>query len=357
MSHTVSRRGFLASSLAAAAASAKAMQPKLGLDFFSLRSQGWSAFELLDFASKNGVQVAHFSEPRFLGSLDQAHLGKVRAHADELGLEIEVGFGSICPSSTRFLADEGSAPEQLRRMLGVAKTLRSPIVRCYLGSADERSGAVPLEQHVDNTVASCKAVREDFLRAGVKIAVENHAGDLQALQLRDLIERAGADYVGALLDSGNAAWTLEDPHHTLEILAPIAVTTGVRDSRIWLEDDGAAVMWVPLGKGNVDIARWQKRLAELRPDLPFSLEMINVPRPRLFAFSKPEFWESYRDVPAWVFATFLRRAESGESYQAPAPPTGAAADSPAYRAWARDLERGDVERDLAYCRNELGLGA
>ena len=345
MSLSVSRRGFLASSLAAAAAPSQTMKPKLGLDFFSLRSQGWTAFELLDFAKKNGAQIGHFSEPRFLGSLDEAHLRKVREHADKLGLGIEVGFGSICPTSTRFAKDDGSAPDQLRRMLKVAQTVGSPIVRCYLGSSLDRSGDTPLEQHIDNTVASCRAVRDDFLRAGVKIAVENHAGDLQALQLKDLIERAGTDYVGALLDSGNASWTLEDPHHTLEILAPLAVTTGVRDSRIWSEGDGIAVMWVPLGEGNVDIARWQRRLAELRPDLPFSLEIINVPKPRMFDVRKPEFWQPYRDVPAWVFAKFLTLAEKGAPYQAPAGPGG------------KDQERRDVERDLAYCRETLGLGA
>ena len=162
---------------------------------------------------------------------------------------------------------------------------------------------------------------------------------------------------GALLDAGNASWTLEDPHHTLEVLAPVAVTTGVRDSRLWLEGGGAAVTWTPLGTGNVGIARWQKRLAELRPDVPFSLEMINVSRPRMFDFRRPEFWEAYKDVPAWVFAKFLRLAEEGEPYWAPQPPDGVAPNSPEHKAWAKTLEREDCERDLAYCRNELGLGA
>jgi hypothetical protein len=143
----------------------------------------------------------------------------------------------------------------------------------------------------------------------------------------------------------------------MEILAPIAVTTGVRDSRIWRQGDGAAVMWVPLGEGNVDIARWRKRLAELRPDLPFSLEIINVRSPRLFDYRKPEFWEAYKDVPAWVFAGFLRLAEDGKPYQAPSRPADVAPDSPAAREWAKEQERKDVERDLAYCREQLGLGA
>ncbi len=360
MSTDLSRRSFLASAAAGALAASDAQgqtpMNKLGLDFFSLRSQGWDAFQLLDFAAKNGCEVAHFSEPRFLGSLEPDHLRKVRAHADELDLELEVGFGSICPTSTRFEQQAGTAREQLLKMLDVAKALRSPIVRCYLGSADERKSDLPLEQHIENTVASCKSVRAEFVDAGVKIAVENHAGDLQALQLRSLIEEAGKDYVGALLDAGNASWTLEDPLHTLETLAPYAVTTGVRDSRVWRTDDGAAVMWVPLGIGNVDIQRWFARMRELRPDLTFALEMINVPGPRLFDYAKPEFWEDYRDVPAWVFAKFVMLAESGGPYAAPRAPMSRDDDRAGFDAWNVALQRLEAERDLEYCRQVLGIG-
>ena len=360
MSTDLSRRSFLASAAGAAttASAAKGQTPmnKLGLDFFSLRSQGWSPFQLLDFAAANGCEVAHFSEPRFLGSTESDHLRKVREHADKLDLEIEVGFGSICPTSTRFDANAGTPRAQLLDMLTAAKALGSPIVRCYLGSADERKSDIPLEQHIENTIASCRSVRSEFLDAGVKIAVENHAGDLQALQLRGLIEAAGKDYVGALLDAGNASWTLEDPLHTLETLAPYAVTTGVRDSRVWKTQDGAAVMWVPLGVGNVNMQRWAKRLRELRPDLTFSLEMINVPEPRMFDYAKREFWEDYRDVPAWVFAKFVTLAESGGPYTAPQAPMSRDQDSKAYDAWNAELQRLDAERDLEYCRQVLGLG-
>jgi hypothetical protein len=77
----------------------------------------------------------------------------------------------------------------------------------------------------------------------------------------------------------------------------------------------------------------------------------------MFEFRKPEFWAPYKDVPAWVFATFLRLAEDGQAYQAPKPPAGVGRDTPQFREWAKKLEREDCERDLAYCRRELGLGA
>jgi sugar phosphate isomerase/epimerase len=331
-----------------------AARAKLGLDLFSLRSQSWSAFELLDYAARIGVEVAHFSEPRFLGSLDDAHLRKVKEHADRLGLALDVGFGSICPTSSRFKKEEGSPSEQLLRMFHVAGILGSPFVRCYLGSSLDRAGEVSLEQHIENTIASCKSVRSQALDLGIKIAIENHAGDLQALQLKALIEEAGKDYVGALVDAGNAAWTLEDPRHTLETLAPYALATGVRDSAAWLTAKGADVMWVPLGEGSVDIRGWTRRFVELCPGKAFSLEIINVRSPRSFEFLNPEFWAAYRDVPAWVFAGFLNRAHQGRPYtKIPPGPAGAAPDSPSFRQFLVEQERRDVERDVATARQWL----
>ena len=163
------------------------------------------------------------------------------------------------------------------------------------------------------------------------------------MQLKALIEEAGTDYVGALLDAGNAAWTLEDPLHTLETLAPLAVTTGIRDSRIWETEEGASVMWVPFGKGNIDIKRWHARFVELRPDLPFSLEIINVPTPRTFAYNTRDFWNGYDEIPAWVFSGFVSLARAGSPYQPPGDPTQA------------DQQRADVAADLAFCREQLGF--
>ncbi len=339
----MTRRDLLYAATAVVANGASMPKQELGLDLFSLRSQGWSAFELLDFAKKNGASSAHFSEPRFLGSLESDHLKRVREHADQLGLAVEVGFGSICPTSTRFAAEKGTAQEQLLEMFGAARILGSPFVRCYLGSADDRKGEIPFEKHIENTIAVCKSLRDHEGRHGIKIAVENHAGDMQALQLKQLVEEAGKGHVGALLDPGNATWTLEDPLHTLEVLAPYALSTGIRDSRVWLDDEGINVMWVPMGNGNIEIDKWAKRFGELRPDLPFSLEIINLASPRKFAVRDTKFWEHYRDVPAWVYEGFLARARGGQPYEAP--------DGDPV-----EKERRDVAADMAYARRLLGIG-
>ena len=69
--------------------------------------------------------------------------------------------------------------------------------------------------------------------AGIKIAVENHAGDMHSWELVELIEKAGPEFVGATIDTGNSTWTLEDPVETFRNLADHAVCSGIRDSMVW----------------------------------------------------------------------------------------------------------------------------
>lgn len=187
------------SALLAADATAK---PRLGLDLFSLRSQGWDAFQFLDYAAKHKVQTIHYSEIRFIGSLEDDHLRKVKAKADEHGIQIELGMRSICPTSKFFDPKQGTAEQQLLRMVRAAKIAGSQIVRCFLGMAQDREGG-EIDRHIEHTVKVLKACRSQVRDAGIMVAVENHGGDMQARELKTLVEAAGKDFVGVCLDSGN----------------------------------------------------------------------------------------------------------------------------------------------------------
>ena len=64
---------------------ARAATPvRFGVDMFSLNAQNWTPFQQLDFAAKWNAKVVHFSEIRFLGTLEPDNLRRVRARADEL---------------------------------------------------------------------------------------------------------------------------------------------------------------------------------------------------------------------------------------------------------------------------------
>src|SRR5438552_17312095 len=96
------RRGFLKSAAVAAAPVAAQAPVRFGIDLYSIRSQGWTPFQYLDYCAKWKARVVHFSEIRFIGSLEESNLRKVRAHAAKLGIEVEIGMRSICPSSKMF---------------------------------------------------------------------------------------------------------------------------------------------------------------------------------------------------------------------------------------------------------------
>src|SRR5215468_4553365 len=72
---------------------------KLGIDLFSIRSQGWTPQQYLDYSAKQGAKVVHFSEVRFIGGLEPDNLKRVRQHAEGLGIEVELGMRSLCPTS------------------------------------------------------------------------------------------------------------------------------------------------------------------------------------------------------------------------------------------------------------------
>lgn len=315
---------------------------RLGMDLFSVRSQGWDAFQHLDQCARWQARVVHFSEIRFLGGLEEEHLKRVRAHADRLGIQIEVGMRSICPSSKAFDAAQGSAEEQLLRMVKAAKILGSPIVRAFLGTMADRTGPVPLEAHIENVVKVLRAARARIVDAGLKVAVENHAGDMQARELKTLIEEAGKDFVGACLDSGNPLWAIEDPHLTLETLAPYVLTSHLRDSAVWRVPEGAAVRWVRVGEGNVGIRDYIRRYLELCPGKTMSLEVIVTP-PRVVPFRDPKFWDGYRGTPAWEFVRFLNLVERGRPVESP----------PVPKEKAVEREREDVESSLAALQEML----
>jgi sugar phosphate isomerase/epimerase len=315
---------------------------KLGIDLFSLRSQKWTPFQYLDYCAAQKVQVVHFSEVRFIGGLEPDNLKKVREHAVKLGLEVEIGMKSICPSSKMFVAADGTAEEQLSRMIDSAKLVGSQIVRCVLGSADDRRPG-PIEAHIEDMVRVLKNSRSKAAGEGIKIAIENHAGDMQARELKTLIEGAGVDFVGVCLDSGNPLWTLEDPHLTLETLHPYVLTSHVRDSAVWKVPQGTAVTWVQMGRGNVDIDSYVRKYAELCPGKALSMESILL-GPRIFPYRDPAFWDAYRKTPAWEFVRYLEIAERGKPYK----------EEPWEASNQMERERLALEESLAHTKKLLG---
>jgi len=321
----MNRRSFMIGTAAAAlcASRPKALAPstagpELGSIDGSVGGNNFSPAQFLDYLSSIKLTWAMLSlSPDVLH--DEAAIRAVRAHADQLGIKLQLAFGSVCPSSKSFNPQLGTLEEQVARGLKASQIFGARCMRCVLGGDPERP---QIEMHIENMVKAVRGLRSRILDSGVKLAVENHGGDLQAREMKGMIEAVGTDVMGVCLDSGNPVWMLEDPHMTLEMLIPYAETCHVRDSAVWKTQDGIAVRWVNMGEGNVDIDGWLRTFIAAKPGMPIIFENLVSGAPRVHHIYDPAFWDNWRKMPAWEFSRFLAIADRGTPKPATPRPAG-----------------------------------
>src|SRR5438105_8356623 len=101
----------------------KGRHMRLGLDTYSLRWQGWDAFQFLQYAAGLGLDNVQFSERSTLASLEQAYLESLKRRADDLGLSVELGMLSFDRFSSFFHPEFGSGEQQLADLLRAARVV------------------------------------------------------------------------------------------------------------------------------------------------------------------------------------------------------------------------------------------
>ena len=285
----------------------------------SISANNWTPFQYLDYLARINVQCVHFNPATLGRATDEAALKQVRAYAVKLGIEVELyAHGSICPTSSAFNARLGTVEEQLIRSVNIARTIGASAMKVVIGGPKERTN---IEMHMEAAVRALKGMRSRIQDSGVKLALENH-GDLQAREAKTLVEEAGSDILGILLDSANPLYVLEDPHLTLELLAPYAVVSHLRDTAVWRVPEGVAARWVNMGDGNVDMAGWVRKFVRMRPGIPLTFENIVSAEPRVMRVFEPEIWKDYRKMAASEFSRFLAYAERGKPLPAVPPAPG-----------------------------------
>jgi 3-oxoisoapionate decarboxylase len=334
---------------AASARSAASSKIKLGMDNFAVRGMSWKAPALIDYAAALKLDTLLISDLDAFESLDDEKLREVKRKADAAGLALYLGSWSICPTSKVFRPNRGTPEQHLRLGIRAAKALGSPVFRVVLGNMEDRKTEGGIKARIVDTITVLKACRRDALDAGIKIAVENHAGDMHSWELRELIETAGHDFVGANIDSGNAAWTLEDPRDVLETLGPVTICSSLRDVMIWDTPEGAAVQWTAVGDGLIDWKAYANRWTQLCPNVPIMIETISGSQ-RVFPYKDPEFWKYYDKRPEKLakFETLAKRGRPLEAFRAPQGEEG--------RKVTQDFQKAELEKSISYLRREIGLG-
>jgi sugar phosphate isomerase/epimerase len=316
---------------------------KLGMDNFAVRDAGMKGKALVDYADSLKLDTLFITDLPGLGSLEVQKAKELGAYASDKGIQIQLGSWSICPTSTRFKPDWGTAEEHLALGIRLSKAVGSNVFRVILGTRDDRLTPGGIEARIADTVKVLRSQRTLAIDNDIKVTVENHAGDMTAIELVGLIEAAGKDYVGANLDSGNAAWTLEDPLDSLEKLGAYTASTSLRDSNVWETPKGCKVQWTAFGEGGcIDWRAYFDRYAQLCPGVPVNIETIGGFAVE-FPYLDPGFWAAFPKKPAAEFARFLAVARRGRPIET-------------YKNDA-DRQKLELEKSVRFLREVIGLGA
>ena len=332
------------------AAPESAKRLALGYDNYAVKAMGWKAAELIDYAVKLKVDTLFITDLEPLGDLKEGTLAAVRKKAEDAGIALYLGSWSICPSSKAFKNDWGTAEEHLRLGIRVSKALGSPVFRVVLGTGGDRGTEGGIKARMADTVKVLKACEGEAKDSGVKVAVENHAGDMHTLELKSLVEAAGPDFVGVNFDSGNALWTMEDPLQALENVGRYVLTTSLRDGAVWESENGVTVQWTAMGEGDIDWKPFFARFAELCPEAPVQIETISGFNRELKVKSEG-FWKEWPEGKPTGYEKFLALAAKGKAREAWQVPEGVDRGKA-----QQEYQRGEIERSIGYCREVLGLG-
>src|SRR4026208_1886623 len=198
------RRSFMFGTAAAAFHTSRLMSRltaanvELGSLDGSVGGNNFTPTPFFDCLSSNKLTWAMLSLPAAT-LRDEAAIRQIREHADRLGIKLQLAFGSVCPSARAFNAQNGTLEDQVARARKASQTVGAKSMRCIVGGDPERP---QIEMHIENMIKAVRAIRSRVADTGIKLAVENHGGDLQAREMKMMIEAIGTDIMGVCLDSG-----------------------------------------------------------------------------------------------------------------------------------------------------------
>lgn len=214
---------------------------------------------LLRLANSLGVAVVQYCDNLPLEMLDQERLQRLHHEATALGIQLEVG--------TR-----GIERARLERCVRLAERFGSPFVRVVVDTPEYH----PTAEEVINDLRSLRGL---FASCGMRLAIENH-DRFPVRVLAEIVERAGADWLGICFDTANSLGTLQGPNEALDALCPYVCNLHVKDVRARRESHnlGFRIEGAPVGEGTVDVPAVVRRVREANPHANAIIELWVPPQ-------------------------------------------------------------------------------
>jgi 3-oxoisoapionate decarboxylase len=295
-----------------------------------------SAHDLLDYCHSlgaGGIQVA-------LDSLDTRYLDKLRQHAEELGmyLEVIVSLPQVDDSA------------EFERCVAAARQAGAQCLRSACLNGRRYENFASLDQWKSFVAESHKRIAlavPIVERYRMPMGLENHK-DWTAEEMAALLERHGSEYLGVCLDTGNNLALLDDPLEVIGKLAPYAVTTHFKNMALQECSEGFLLSEVPLGQGILDLAWAVDSIRKARPRTRLNLEMITR-EPLKVPCLTNKYWVTFPERNGVYLARTLTLVREH-------PPAGPLPHVSGLEEAARlQQEEDNVKICLAYAREKLGL--
>jgi sugar phosphate isomerase/epimerase len=206
------------------------------------------------------------------GGLGGCSVEDARRLLDETGIELEMGWAyNYC---TKDQDEHKRHREAFKEFLNnVCKPLDVHVVGTCATVTHRWLKDPPLSEQIDLMAENMRPLALIAKDYNVSIAIENHA-DYRGHEIAEIIKKTGESNVGARLDTGNPFWTFEEPVDAAKALAPVTITTHIKDLYV---DRFAQWKGVPIGQGHVNfdviIGELLANYAPFPDKLPLILEV------------------------------------------------------------------------------------
>ena len=165
----------------------------------------------LEAAQRRGAQCVQIGDNFPVQHLSQNALSDIRAQADELGLEIEIGM-------------RGLVFDEVLRHIEIATSLGSSILRIVIDSET-------CHPSFDTVIKTIEGGLPTLSRQGIKLAIENH--DRFAVdQYVSIVRNTDPHWVGICLDSVNSMGSGAGFYEVAHQLIPITINAHIKDYQI-----------------------------------------------------------------------------------------------------------------------------
>ncbi|RLP67931.1 sugar phosphate isomerase/epimerase [Mycetocola reblochoni] len=189
--------------------------------------------QMLDDTAAHGGTVFQICDYAPIDEAGPERLAAIRAHAESLGIVLELG--------TR-----GTEPEHLRRQLRIATALGATLLRSMWTNGEDRPDAEESERRLRQLLPELDA-------AGVNLALETYE-QVPSADLVALVDAVGHPRVGICLDPANTVANLELPGDVVARCARRTLNWHVKDFDFsrnpgWV---GFVYTGTALGQGRLD---------------------------------------------------------------------------------------------------------